>query len=125
MGLAVLLSVLRSPVAVLNRYSMHRERTEIENAHSRQKKDMNDMMTAMEQGFQDAENEARHEFESVREEIKNRNSEEYNVLKIQLNGTIEDLERHFEHAHQVLHLLVYLSQCLPISLYLSLSLTHT
>lgn len=61
---------------------------------------MNDMMAAMEHEFQEAENEARHEFESVREEIKNRNSEEYNVLKIQLEGTIEELERHFEHAHQ-------------------------
>mmetsp|Transcript_8140 Transcript_8140/g.20845 ORF Transcript_8140/g.20845 Transcript_8140/m.20845 type:complete len:521 (+) Transcript_8140:159-1721(+) len=76
------------------------ERTEIENAHNRQKKDMHDMMAAMEQEFQDAENEAKHDFESVREEIKNRNSEEYNVLKIQLEGTIEELERHFEQAHQ-------------------------
>uniref|UniRef100_A0A7S1SW74 Dynein regulatory complex subunit 2 n=1 Tax=Tetraselmis chuii TaxID=63592 RepID=A0A7S1SW74_9CHLO len=76
------------------------ERTEIENAHSRQKKDMHDMMAAMEQEFADAENEAKHEFESIREEIKNRNSEEYNVLKIQLEGTIEELERHFEQAHQ-------------------------
>lgn len=59
------------------------------------------MMTAMEQEFQSAEDAARHEFESVREEIKNRNSEEYNVLKIQLESTIEELERHFEHAHQV------------------------
>mmetsp|Transcript_14746 Transcript_14746/g.41521 ORF Transcript_14746/g.41521 Transcript_14746/m.41521 type:complete len:530 (-) Transcript_14746:148-1737(-) len=76
------------------------ERTEIENAHTRQKKDIHDMMAAMEQEFQDAEDAARHEFESVREEIKNRNSEEYNVLKIQLESTIEELERHFEHAHQ-------------------------
>uniref|UniRef100_A0A061R1K0 Dynein regulatory complex subunit 2 n=1 Tax=Tetraselmis sp. GSL018 TaxID=582737 RepID=A0A061R1K0_9CHLO len=76
------------------------ERAEIENAHARQKKDMHDMMAKMEQEFQEAENEARHEFESVREEIKNRNSEEYNVLKIQLESTIEELERHFEHAHQ-------------------------
>jgi predicted nucleic acid-binding Zn-ribbon protein len=82
------------------RYATFSERTEIENAHSRQKKDMHDMMAAMEQEFADAENEAKHEFESIREEIKNRNSEEYNVLKIQLEGTIEELERHFEQAHQ-------------------------
>lgn len=31
-----------------------------------------------------------------REEIKNRNSEEYNILKIQLEGIIEELEGHFE-----------------------------
>ena len=76
------------------------ERTEIINAHSRQKKDMNDMIAAMENEFTEAENELRQEFESQREEIKNRNSEEYNVLKIQLEGIIEELERHFEQAHK-------------------------
>ncbi len=50
---------------------------------------MNDMITAMEGEFNDAENELRQEFEAQREEIKNRNSEEYNVLKIQLEGIIE------------------------------------
>lgn len=79
---------------------MCRERTEIINAHSRQKKDMNDMIAAMENEFLEAENELRQEFESQREEIKNRNSEEYNVLKIQLEGIIEELERHFEQAHK-------------------------
>ncbi len=128
------------------------------NSHARQKKDMADMLAAMEQEFADAENELRQvrrapslgwagraggslgtpcawpeeaggrpplifaecagellgathggagrlpspatqraqEFEAQREEIKNRNSEDYNVLKIQLEGIIEELERHFE-----------------------------
>jgi len=47
------------------------------------------MISAMDGEFNDAENELRQEFESQREEIKNRNSEEYNVLKIQLEGIIE------------------------------------
>lgn len=47
------------------------------------------MIAAMEAEFNDAENELRQEFEAQREEIKNRNSEEYNVLKIQLEGIIE------------------------------------
>lgn len=76
------------------------ERTEIINAHTRQKKDMNDMIAAMEKEFADAENELRQEFESQREEIRNRNSEDYNVLKIQLEGMIEDLERIFDMAHK-------------------------
>mmetsp|Transcript_36300 Transcript_36300/g.43865 ORF Transcript_36300/g.43865 Transcript_36300/m.43865 type:complete len:516 (-) Transcript_36300:287-1834(-) len=76
------------------------ERTEIINAHMRQKKDIHDMMAAMEHQFQEVEHDARQEFESQREEIKNRNSEEYNVLKISLESTIEELERHFEQAHQ-------------------------
>lgn len=46
--------------------------------------------------FTDADADARQEFESAREEVRNRNSEEYNVLKIQLEGIIEELERHFE-----------------------------
>eukprot|EP00899_Mesostigma_viride_P021782 jgi/Mesvir1/29605/Mv21460-RA.2 len=75
------------------------ERTEIINAHARQKKDIADMMAAMESEFEEAEADARQEFESQREEIKNRNSEEYNVLKISLESTIEELERHFEQAH--------------------------
>jgi hypothetical protein len=32
-------------------------------------------------------------------QVRNRNSEEYNVLKIQLEGIIEELERHFEQVH--------------------------
>ena len=41
------------------------------------------------------------EFETAREELRNRASEEYNVLKIQLEGQIEELERTIEAAHQV------------------------
>ncbi|GMH33964.1 hypothetical protein BSKO_01798 [Bryopsis sp. KO-2023] len=77
------------------------EKNEIISVHNKQVKDMTDMMNAMEQEFSHAEGEARQEFESQREEVKNRNSEEYNVLKIQLEGTIEELERHFEQAHKV------------------------
>lgn len=43
---------------------------------------------------------ALQEYESQREEIKNRNSEEYNVLKISLEGTITDLENHFDEQHK-------------------------
>mmetsp|Transcript_15982 Transcript_15982/g.34701 ORF Transcript_15982/g.34701 Transcript_15982/m.34701 type:complete len:512 (-) Transcript_15982:175-1710(-) len=76
------------------------ERTEIINAHNRQKKDFHDMITAMENEFSESENDARQEYESQREEIKNRNSEEYNVLKISLEGTITDLENHFDEQHK-------------------------
>ena len=43
--------------------------------------------------------DARQEYESAREEIKNRSSEEYNVLRFTLEGLIEELERHFDSAH--------------------------
>ena len=39
------------------------------------------------------EAEARQEFESTREEIKNKSSEDYNVLRFTLEGLIEELER--------------------------------
>ena len=64
----------------------YRERLDISNAHARQKKEMNDVLSAMYQQFRDEEVELNQEFEAQREEIKNRNSEEYNVLKIQLEG---------------------------------------
>jgi hypothetical protein len=76
------------------------EKTEISNVHQKNKKDMLDIMQAMELEFNDAETEVRHEFESQREEIKNRNSEEYQVLKLRLESIIEELERHFDKAHQ-------------------------
>lgn len=76
------------------------EKTEVTNVHQRNKKDISDIMAAMELEFQDAETESRHEFESQREEIKNRNSEEYQVLKLRLESIIEELERHFDQAHQ-------------------------
>uniref|UniRef100_A0A383VVU5 Dynein regulatory complex subunit 2 n=1 Tax=Tetradesmus obliquus TaxID=3088 RepID=A0A383VVU5_TETOB len=76
------------------------ERAEVVSSHARQKKDMQEMAEAMKVEFTDADADARQEFESAREEVRNRNSEEYNVLKIQLEGIIEELERHFEQAHK-------------------------
>ena len=65
------------------------ERTDMASSHNRQKKEMADLMTAMEGEFAEADSE-----------IRNRSSEEYNVLKISLEGQIEELERTFEAAHQ-------------------------
>ena len=53
----------------------------------------------MEHEFQEEEAAAQAEFESAREEIKNKASEEYNVLRFTLDGLIEELERHFDAAH--------------------------
>eukprot|EP00878_Enallax_costatus_P040119 GHUV01046111.1.p1 GENE.GHUV01046111.1~~GHUV01046111.1.p1 ORF type:complete len:182 (+),score=78.90 GHUV01046111.1:592-1137(+) len=58
------------------------------------------MGEAMKGEFTDADTDLRQEFESAREEVRNRNSEEYNVQKIQREGIIEELERHFEQAHK-------------------------
>merc|ERR1719240_1175885 len=58
-----------------------------------------DILAQMEFDFNETELDARQEFESNREEIKNKNSEEYNVLRFTLEGLIEELERHFDSAH--------------------------
>merc|ERR1719262_1276443 len=67
--------------------------------HARHKKEMLDIMATMEAEFNEQESDARQEFESTREEIKNKSSEEYNVLRFTLEGLIEELERHFDSAH--------------------------
>lgn len=76
------------------------EKADISAQHSRQRKDFLDVIEAMQHEFAEAESEAKQDFEAAREEIRNRASEEYNVLKISLESTIEELERHFEQAHQ-------------------------
>jgi len=75
------------------------ERREIVASHSRHKREMLDILAQMEFDFNETETDARHEFEANREEIKNKNSEEYNVLRFTLEGLIEELERHFDSAH--------------------------
>merc|ERR1719335_1701203 len=75
------------------------ERMEILASHAKHKKEQLDIMATMEAEFNEAEGEARQEFESNREEIKNKNSEEYNVLRFTLEGLIEELEKHFDSAH--------------------------
>merc|ERR1719313_2638682 len=75
------------------------ERAEVVASHARHKKEMLDIMATMEAEFNEQEADARQEFESTREETKNKNSEEYNVLRFTLEGLIEELERHFDSAH--------------------------
>lgn len=40
------------------------------------------------------------EFESAREDIKNKNTEDLNVMKITLESTIDELEKKFEISHE-------------------------
>ena len=81
-------------------YEFGEEKTQMMENHSQAKHDMQTMITAMNREFDASNDFSRQEFESHREEIKNRDSEEYNVLKISLESYIDDLERHFESAHE-------------------------
>lgn len=75
------------------------EREEIVNQHNREKTELMDIMSAVEADERERESEAKTEHETLREEIRNRNLEDINVLRITLESNIEELERHFEAAH--------------------------
>lgn len=64
-----------------------------------EKKDLKAIIDAIENEEDERENEARTAFEQLREEIRNRNLEEINMLRISLDAQIEELEQHFETAH--------------------------
>lgn len=76
------------------------ERREISAAHQRQRRDLLELMRAMEEAHERAEHDALAAFETAREEIKNRDGEEYNALKFSLEAAVEALEKHFEEAHR-------------------------
>lgn len=64
-----------------------------------EKKELLAVIETIEADENDREAEAKHSFEQLREEIRNRNLEEINMLRISLDAQIEELEQHFETAH--------------------------
>jgi hypothetical protein len=76
-----------------------KERAGIVEQHGREVGELNNIMAAIDAEEQERESEMRTEHEQTREEIRNRNLEEINVLRITLDTQIEDLEQHFETAH--------------------------
>lgn len=72
------------------------ERQEMMQAHLRHKRDLEDINAAMEAEFRRIEAEAEQEFEAERTDIKNRAQEDYHVMRIQLNGQIEDAEQSYD-----------------------------
>ena len=64
-----------------------------------EKKELKSIIDAIENEEEERENEARTAFEQLREEIRNKNLEEINMLRISLDAQIEELEQHFETAH--------------------------
>lgn len=76
-----------------------RERRQIVSQHGSEVAELNDIMAAIDAEEQEREAEARQDHEQLREEIRNKNLEEINVLRITLDTQIEDLEQAFENAH--------------------------
>ncbi|KAJ3183720.1 Dynein regulatory complex subunit 2 [Gaertneriomyces sp. JEL0708] len=74
------------------------ERMRLQAHHTKEKADVLGISTRMDQDYQDTEADARHEFSSMRDDVKNKNLEEKHALRIQLEGTVEDLWRQFQAA---------------------------
>merc|ERR1719421_630000 len=56
-------------------------------------------MAALETEQAEKAEEAKQEHETMRDDIRNKNLEEINMLRINLDSAIEELEGHFEQAH--------------------------
>lgn len=76
-----------------------KEREVISTKFQHEKKELLAIIEAVETEEDECENEARHQFEQLREEIRNRNGEDINMLRISLDAQIEELEQQFETAH--------------------------
>ncbi len=75
------------------------ERNDIVAQQDAERTELMDIMAAVDGDERERETDAKHEHEQLREEIRNKNLEDINVLRITLEAQIEDLEKHFEHAH--------------------------
>lgn len=76
------------------------ERAMLIEQHNLEMNDIADILFAMDQNFQERENEAKSEFQSMRDEIKNKNLEEKHALRVQLETKVEDLWHQFRQALQ-------------------------
>jgi len=74
------------------------ERDLVEGCHKDEIQRLQDVLFAMEQNHQEKEAEARQDFQSMRDEIKNKNLEEKHALRIQLEGAVESLWKQFQAA---------------------------
>lgn len=74
------------------------ERGMMVDQHSREMTELQDIMFAMVQNFNEREADARSDFQSMRDEIKNKNQEEKHALRVQLEATVEKLWDEFREA---------------------------
>lgn len=76
-----------------------RERADMHARHAAERKELLDLIEAVNTQEAYLAAEIKQEFEQSREEVRNKNIEEINVLSATLDSHIEELERHFESAH--------------------------
>lgn len=74
------------------------ERKTIIDQHEKEIHYLQDVFMAMEQNYVDSEYESKLEFQSMWDDLKNKNLEEKHFLRLQLENTVEDLWRRFQDA---------------------------
>eukprot|EP01032_Pedospumella_encystans_P009839 gene9839-11552_t len=77
----------------------NKEKAIIVGKFKQEKKELAAVIEAIELEEEGRNNDTKHQFEQLREEIRNKNLEEINMLRISLDAQIEDLEQLFETAH--------------------------
>jgi hypothetical protein len=66
--------------------------------HEHEVKNLTMMLTRLEQDYAEADSDAKHEYQSLREDVKNKNLEEKHGSRIQLESMLEELWRQFQKA---------------------------
>ncbi|KAG0562864.1 hypothetical protein KC19_9G177400 [Ceratodon purpureus] len=79
--------------------SFFSERDTMTQQHSDLKKDIAKMITLMKAYFDEELDDKRQEYEIVLEDLKNKNKEDYNVMKLQNEVKIEQMERDIDKTH--------------------------
>uniref|UniRef100_A0A8C3YP33 Dynein regulatory complex subunit 2 n=1 Tax=Catagonus wagneri TaxID=51154 RepID=A0A8C3YP33_9CETA len=74
------------------------ERKTIIDQHEKEIRYLQDVFMAMEQNYIDSEYESKLEFQSMWDDLKNKNLEEKHFLRLQLENVVEDLWRRFQDA---------------------------
>ncbi|KNE59631.1 hypothetical protein AMAG_03886 [Allomyces macrogynus ATCC 38327] len=74
------------------------ERALLQSQHMHEKNNLLGVIYRLDADFTDTEADARHEYQSSRDDVKNKNLEEKHALRIQLESTIEDLWKQFQQA---------------------------
>jgi DNA anti-recombination protein RmuC len=73
-----------------------REKHEIENSHNMERQELRDMIETIDEEENSKLKKMKDDFESLREETKNKNVEELESMKHDLIKKIEDLDKEFE-----------------------------
>jgi hypothetical protein len=74
----------------------NQEAAELNSKFEKEKEYILDVIAAMEQEFMEAENAAKQELQVLRDEIKNKNAQEFAPIRGKLEARIEQLEKLFD-----------------------------